>query len=263
MTRWNTQAVVLRSDPQGESDLLVRMLTPGQGLVSAVAKGALRSKKRFAGIFDLAQVIEAGLMTAPRSGRVMVEHASVKAYFPGFRDHPMRLARASLLIEIALLGVAEAQPSTLIFNNLRQGLYRLHSEPDSDRWAAAYSYRMLAGLGYKPGLDCCVRCRKKASGRGIIFNTAAGGILCPDCCGHEEAAGSDLPSGDRLVISMDTARTLTEIMRSPEKRLSRISFTRNALSQAMDILPPFIAYHLHRRSRTLEFMRQMREYSDH
>ena len=88
-------------------------------------------------------------------------------------------------------------------------------------------------------------------------------ILCPDCCEHEEAAGSDLPRGDKLVISMDTARTLTEIMRSPEKRLSRISFTRNALSQAMEILPPFIAYHLHRRSRTLEFMRQMREYSDH
>lgn len=257
MTQWNTEAVVLRLDPQGESDLWVQMLTPGQGRISALAKGAMRSKERFTGVFELAQVIEAGLLTAPRSGRVMIEHASIMRQFPRFRQNPLRLARACLLTEIAMLGAAPQEPAAEFYKALVQGLARLHSQPDNGRWAVVYAYRLLSMLGYKPSLDCCVCCRGEGDGPEMTFNAAAGGILCASCRDHERASGTDFPAGMEIRVSLDTARTLTEIMRLPEARLPRISFTRNALAQSMEILDPFIAYHLHRRSNALVFMTKM------
>ncbi len=251
MNQWTTPAIVLFVEPRGESDLSVRLFTPRQGRVLAVAKGALRSKKRFAGIFDLAQVVEAGLMTAPRTGRLMIEHAAVVEQFPRFREAPRRLARACLLLEIIGLGAPEPAPSAALYGLLRSGLIRLHDEPDSDRYALAYAFRMVAAMGYRPGLDCCVHCLRPAAGGQSLFSAAAGGMLCASCCEHEEA-GSGQP--EVMEITMDTSRTLIEIMKAPEPRLGRILFTRNALAQSRRLLDLFIAHHLPRPSRVIPFM---------
>ena len=252
MNQWTTPAIVLAVEPRGESDLAVGLFTPRQGRIPAVAKGALRSKKRFSGIFDLAQVVEAGLMTAPRSGRVMLEHAAVLEPFPRFRGHPRRLARASLLLEIIALGAPEPAPSAALFELLRSGLARLHDEPDSDRFAIAYAFRIIAAFGYRPGLDCCVHCLRPAAHGRSLFNAAAGGVLCASCREHEEAADGGRPEG--MEITPDTSRTLTEIMKAPESRLGRISFTRNALTQSRRLLDLFIAHHLPRPSRVIPFL---------
>ena len=44
-----TSAVIIRTTPLRESDLVVAVLTPQQGKVPCIARGARRSKKRFAG----------------------------------------------------------------------------------------------------------------------------------------------------------------------------------------------------------------------
>jgi len=252
MNQWTTPAIVLAVEPRGESDLSVRLFTPRQGRIVAVAKGALRSKKRFAGIFDLAQVVEAGLMTAPRSGRIMVEHAAVIEQFPRFREHPRRLARAALLLEIISLGAPEPAPSAALYDLLRGGLGRLHDEPDSDRFAIAYAFRMIAAMGYRPGLDCCVHCLRPWANGQALFNAAAGGVLCASCCEHEDITTGARPAA--MEITPDTSRTLTEIMKAPEARISRISFTRNALTQSRRLLDLFIAHHLPRPSQVIPFM---------
>jgi DNA repair protein RecO (recombination protein O) len=257
MIQWTTEAIVLSADAQGESDLRALSLTRKQGRLAAVAKGALRSRKRFIGVFDPGQVIEAGFMIAPRSGRVMIEHAVAREQFPRFRESPLRLARACLLLETALLLAPESAPAPELFDNLRRGLFRLHDEPDSDRWALVYAFRMISALGYRPGLDCCVRCLAGTLGTKTVFSPAAGGVLCASCCEHEQAIDSSGTGAAVLELSPDASRTLTEVMKVPEARLSRISFTRNALGQAREVLNLFIAHHLPRPSRALPFMESL------
>jgi DNA repair protein RecO (recombination protein O) len=253
MTQWTTQAVVLDTMVMGESDLRVHMLTPGQGRIYATAKAALRSKKRFAGSFDLFEIITAGFMVAPRTGRVIIEHAAPVNQFPRFRESPARLARASLLIETATLAAAEQEPCPEIYATLTQGLIRLHQESDTDRWALTYAYRLLDRAGYKPALDLCTECGEPQESGKTVFSPPAGGVLCRKCRGRERAR----PTGcEAFGISPDTARTLVEIMALPEDRLPRINFTRNSLAQARKILEFHIAHQLHRPSRSLAFMRE-------
>ena len=78
MTRWATKAIVLRSEAAGESDRRVILLTPGQGRVSALAKGALKSLKRFAGLFDRFELLSVGLMIGPRTNRVMIAEQTTR-----------------------------------------------------------------------------------------------------------------------------------------------------------------------------------------
>ena len=47
-----SEALVLRRLPFGESDLILHLLLPGSGRLTAIAKGARRSVKRFSGTLD-------------------------------------------------------------------------------------------------------------------------------------------------------------------------------------------------------------------
>ena len=51
--RFEDAALVLRRFPYGESSLLVHLLTPGHGRISAIAKGAYRPSSGFWGVLDL------------------------------------------------------------------------------------------------------------------------------------------------------------------------------------------------------------------
>ncbi len=259
MTRWTTEAIVLGQAPLLESDKLVRLFTPGQGRLSVVAKGAQRSKKRFVGVFDLAVLLDAGLMTAPRSGRVMIEHACLKQSFPEFRRSPLRLARACLLLETVSLAAPEHQADPQSFQLLRQGLCRLAKEPDSDRWALIYSMKLLSSLGYRPSLDSCVRCHKEPSQRQILFSPHEGGVVCEPCC-RAPAAGQgsqDGPPGMSIKVSIETLKTLVAVMNADHKLLARIRFSKTSLAQARGMLASFAACHLAGPSRTLEFMEKI------
>ncbi|GAG51712.1 unnamed protein product, partial [marine sediment metagenome] len=53
MAAIHTEALILRSVDFGESDRIVHLLVPEAGRLTAIAKGARRSFKRFPGTLDL------------------------------------------------------------------------------------------------------------------------------------------------------------------------------------------------------------------
>lgn len=251
MTRWATKAIVLRSEAAGESDRRVILLTPDQGRLSALAKGAGKSLKRFAGLFDRFELLSVGLMIAPRTNRVMIEHASAIEMFPRFRENYLHLARASLLLEIAETAMPENQPAALIFKTLAAALSRLHSEPDRDRWAVVYAYRLLDLAGYRPELSRCVRCPCPSTPE-MLFSPAAGGLLCPACSdlirnhSPREAAG--------LTLAPDTRAALAALLSAPDSHLPRYRLSTPALDQAKLLLARFTDQQLEKPLRSLAFL---------
>ena len=246
--RWQTEAIVLGSDVRGESDRLVQLFTPVAGRVWALAKGALKSRKRFAGMFEPPQVIEVGLMSGGRTGRVMIEHADLVFGFAAFRQSPERLCRAHTLVELARALVAEESPAPGLYALLRRGLGRLHDDPDHDRWMLASAFRMLSAAGHQPELTVCVRCLRGVR-REALFLAEEGGVVCPDCAGGR--AG--------LPVSADTTRTLAAIMAASEANLPRLGFTANSLSQSRSLLEHFIAHQLADPSRSLAVLRELED----
>lgn len=257
MTRWNIRAIVIGAEPLGESDLGVRLFTPGQGRLFAVAKGASRSQKRFAGVFDFPALIQAGFLTARRGDRVLIEHADPLEQFPAFRQHPRRMARAALLIETARLVIPDRHPAPLSFALLERGLLRLHQEPDSDRFAVVYAFRLLSQAGYRPELFACVRCGSKVKEKTPDFSPADGGLYCSAC---GKARGPEEQNRSELIrLAPDTLLSLRAALAAGEDKLPRYQFTRGALAEARELLDHFCAHLFTGPLRSLDFLRRLEE----
>ena len=66
MSRLTCIAVVLRTRPYGESDLIVDLFTESHGRTSVIAKGALRSKKRYMGVLELGHILKVDYLIKPQ-----------------------------------------------------------------------------------------------------------------------------------------------------------------------------------------------------
>ena len=74
------EAILLRSVDFGESDRIIHFLTPSQGRLTAMAKGARRSVKRFPGTLDLLNHLEIRVKP-PRNGMAYLEQATLVSPF--------------------------------------------------------------------------------------------------------------------------------------------------------------------------------------
>jgi len=124
-----TQALCLRKSDFGESDLVVHLLTPRTGRITAIAKGARRSTRRFPGTLDFFNVLRVEIATVRRAGPMArLEHARLVHAFAGLRTDPARFALASYLLE--LLGRLARFPAKPLIN---QNLVPAKSTPPSRR----------------------------------------------------------------------------------------------------------------------------------
>ena len=77
MPEYRTRALVLRTFDQGESDRLVHLYTESLGRVSAIAKGARRSRRRFPGTLEILTVLDVRIVDPPRSSLMRIEGAKL------------------------------------------------------------------------------------------------------------------------------------------------------------------------------------------
>src|SRR5258708_5066649 len=89
-----TDAIVLRSIRYGEADRILHLYTPGHGRLSAIAKGARRSRSRFGArlepFFQIRMVLHQG-----RSELLTVTSVDTISAYRALRDHAATLDAAA------------------------------------------------------------------------------------------------------------------------------------------------------------------------
>ena len=184
---YRSRAIVLRSFDQGESDRVVHLYTREVGRVSAIAKGARRSKRRFPGTLELFSVLDVRLVDPPRSALMRLEGARLVRAFESMTRSLPRYAIGCRFLELVdrLTPEQEAQPG---FFEFCEGLLGVLDEEPGDRLLAALVLaKTLARLGYRPVLERCAACgRDLATERArVAFVPAQGGAVCSACAGSE------------------------------------------------------------------------------
>src|SRR6187551_1459718 len=101
--------VVLKTTPLRESDLLVVLYTHGQGRVAAVARGARKSTRRFAGALQLLVLGRYQLGRRPRGDLWGLEGAEVEREWTTLASDVFAVAHASYLAEL----VANLMPAEM------------------------------------------------------------------------------------------------------------------------------------------------------
>ena len=170
------RGVVLHVRDFGDAHRIVEALTAEEGRVSALARNARASRRRFAGVLDLFASLE--LELAQRPGLWTLEAATLVDARLGLRTDLERLEHASTCCEAVRLLVAEHQAAPEALEALSAGLDAL---ADGDLAAAAAFWpRLFRAVGIAPDLSACVRCGGTLERVGRI-DADAGGLTCARC----------------------------------------------------------------------------------
>ena len=198
-----TDAIVLQCFPYGETSRIVRLLTRDVGVHSAIAKGALRPRSRYAVLEPFAEGVASIYIRTTRDLQTMGGFELTRSRQPLGRDL-LRFGGASLLAELVLRTASEEEHAGL-FDAVSAGLDQLMTCEDAAVEASVFAvtWHVVSLLGFTPELDACIVCGTVIPPeRNATFDYAAGGVRCGPCAAG--LPGRQIPAHARAALGAFT-----------------------------------------------------------
>ncbi|MCB9556102.1 MAG: DNA repair protein RecO [Deltaproteobacteria bacterium] len=242
-----TLALLAQSVDYGESDRVCTLLTREIGRVTAFARAARRSRRRFGGALGLFVVGEATLKSR-RSGQMLSLERFVvtQDLSVALSRDVVKVAHASYMVELAREVWPEHQREPAIFELLVDALATLARLAPTATLLRAYEYRLLSLAGIVPILEQCARCGGSAIGEGLAINLQIGGVICRDCG----------PVGQP--VSAALISYLGQLDRDELAQRAADQVDRDTAYTARELLQQVIHGHLGRELKTLKVIAQLR-----
>ncbi|MBP7681913.1 MAG: DNA repair protein RecO, partial [Deltaproteobacteria bacterium] len=173
MTSGTTRAVVLRVVDYRESDRIVTLFTEQHGKVSAMARAARRSQKRFAGGLESLCVVEVTLDPGRGELETLREARPVLPCLALLTSLP-RIEAAGAGLELLRATLAERQPEPEVFALTVDFLLALDAGHPPATRLLQFQLDVLDLLGFSPELEQCGVCGKVApEDRVALFRASA------------------------------------------------------------------------------------------
>jgi DNA repair protein RecO (recombination protein O) len=233
-----TEAIVLRSIRYGEADRILHVYTPGYGRLSAIAKGARRSRSRFGA--RLEPFLHVRLMLHEgRSDLLTVTGVDTIAVNPALREHAATLDAAARACDAVGRLFETADPHPAVFRLLANHLALLNIDARRAKAATSLAFRLklLLAAGIVPQLAACAVCGETDHLGG--FSGAAGGVVCSSC----EAAAFPLSEDAYRFLVGALGAPLAEAPDGSERALRQVerAITATAEHHAHVRLRPLLA----------------------
>lgn len=249
-------AIVLRSRPFGESDKIVCFFTENYGKLVGIAKGAMRSRKRFVNSLEPFALVNLSFRDRPHHNHLaFILSADLVSGFRQLSTALDRISHASYLIEITDGLCAEREENPAVFEHLKTGLEHLAENGVSLRFLTSFELKLLRLTGYQPVLDACRRCHKdrveepKAQ---WSFSPLDGGLLCDGCV---RTSREVIPLGGMA------AEILTALQAGGEGLPPRLSLPRSVVKEIRSVVLRFIEFQMDREIKSAPFLEQFSPYN--
>jgi DNA repair protein RecO (recombination protein O) len=179
-----TSAIVLRTVSYGESDRVVTLFGRTTGRVSALARGARKSQRRFAGGLGLGSVGEISVRERAGAELLTLESFDVTASHPTFGSDVARMAHAAYVSELVSKLCAPRQVEPAVYDWLATFLDLLDAEGASAERLRVFELGLLGRLGFGPVVATCAVCGGERAGPAPVdyrWDPERGGAVCPSC----------------------------------------------------------------------------------
>lgn len=241
------EALVLDKTKLGESDVIFTMLAASGEQIRAVGKGARKPGSRLAARLELG--CSADVLFARGKSLDIVSQAELAAAPLGAAPSYALLSAASAVLEIARICSFEDAQDPFVYPITARALEVLGGaacgELDSahlDLLVAAYAFKLLSHMGYRPDLSCCVACGDEAVS---YFSAAAGGLLCASCA-------TSVPGAE--AIDAATVAWLRALMGYRFDELAACAIEASQATLLLAFAHTWCATHLDAHLRTFEFL---------
>ncbi|MBZ5525428.1 MAG: DNA repair protein RecO [Acidobacteriia bacterium] len=173
-----SEALVLRTYPFHEADLLVTLFTRSEGKIRGVAKSAMRSKKRFGGALEPLTHVTAHWHDKEKQELARLDSFDIlSSPLTDAMSYP-RLAALAYVAEVIDQLLPDREPSDSIFRLALSVISHLRGDAI---WMPLtyFDLWMVRLAGLLPDLTTCVECGAKLNGDKAYFHPRADGLLCP------------------------------------------------------------------------------------
>jgi DNA repair protein RecO (recombination protein O) len=243
-----TPAIVLRTRPYGESDTIVSFLTENHGKITGIAKGAKRSRKRFANSLEPFSLVNLRFQDRLHSNLVFIVAADLLLGFKNLASSLEKIVFASYMVEITDGLIGDREENFLVFHHLKNGLNFLEDHGTSLSFLTSFELKLLRLAGYQPFLVGCKRCgkeRKDGLPGQWHFSPMEGGILCEQC---SRSAREILPLGAAALTA------LADLQQERGEVLPKAFPSAAVLKEIRSILLRFIQFQIDREIKSAPFI---------
>jgi DNA repair protein RecO (recombination protein O) len=245
-----TSAFILRCFNYSESDLIVTFYSSDFGKLKGIAKGAKRSKKRFANVFEPFSLTNIIFSRKKADSLAFIESCEIIDHYSDIRQDLEKTLVASYFIDLADHFNPEGKKNINVFELLQNFLILLSREIATDAMVRFFEMRLLRFAGYEPALDHCIRCKTSVTnGNSYYFYPREGGIQCAACA---------RPERYEHPISAGTVRTLLLGKDMEIDKIKLVALSNSLAVESRDILIGFITHVLGREVKSLKVMEQVR-----
>jgi len=192
-----SEAIVLRTYPLREADLLVTLFTRVEGKVRGVARSAKKSKKRFGGALEPLTYVRAFYDVRERQELTRLDACDVL-------ESPLA-SEVSYPRAVALGHIAELLDELLPDHESNDAIFRLtlsvlHILSGPEIWMAVtyFDLWLTRLVGFLPELTECVFCGRSLNGSRAYFHALADGLMCTD---DKRLASSEISSESRALAA--------------------------------------------------------------
>jgi DNA repair protein RecO (recombination protein O) len=198
MSLKESEAIVLRSYPLREADLLVTLFTRLEGKVHGVARSAKKSKRRFGGALEPLTYVKAYYEDRERQELARLDSCEViespLAFEVGY-PRAVALAHVAELLD-ELLPDREANDAVF-----RLALSVIAALRGTDVWMPITYFElwMTRLMGYLPELSECIVCGRELNGSRAYFHALADGLMCAE---DKRLASSEISANSRALTAM-------------------------------------------------------------
>lgn len=202
-----SEALILRTWPFREADLLVTFFSRTEGKLRGVAKAAKKSKRRFGGALEPLTCVTAHWEEKEKQELVRLDSCDIiSSPLTTEMTYP-RVVALSYVAEVIDQLLPDREPSDDIFRLALAVVNQLKAEAI---WLPLtyFDLWIVRLIGLLPDLHACVACGEVLNGNKAYFHPLADGLLC--------ARDKRLASTE---ISSDSRTLASQMFRSPLEKL--------------------------------------------
>ena len=197
MSLKQSEAIVLRSYPLREADLLVTLFTRAEGKIKGVARSAKRSKRRFGGALEPLTLVRLYYDDRERKELARLDSCDIlESPLSAMVDYPRVVALehiAEMLDEL----LPDREPNDAIFRLTVSVLHQLRAGPI---WMPLTYFQLwlVRLVGFLPELNECLACGAALNGGKAFYHALADGLMCAQ---HKRLASSQLTAESRIMAA--------------------------------------------------------------
>jgi DNA repair protein RecO (recombination protein O) len=242
----SSQAIIMRVKEFGESDLIVTFFTPDAGRLRGVAKGALRSRKRFVNCLDVFSLVNLEYSPSRNSDLCFINSGKLIDAFPGLRNNFLILSKAGYMVELTEILFPLELPECGIFELLIKSFHLLEKGEQVNVVPPAFEFVAMSHGGYRINIERCCYCGRAYTGVGAaVFKPEKGGISCMKC--HQVTALAPK-------LSPDAIRFIHRLYSSPGSAFDELDVDEKILSEIRPVLKLHREYHLGHQPKTASYL---------